>query len=704
MTPLERSGEGTGEDGDHYAYNLYHLQLEGERNRLPIVKHRDAILYSLERYATVVLVAPTGSGKSTQLPQYLDAAGWTAEGRRVAITQPRRLAASTVATRVANEMGVELGRGVGYSVRFEDVTSPVTRVQFITDGLLVRELYRDPLLSRYSVIIVDEAHERSLSTDLLLAVLKKVQRKRPDLRIIIASATADVETFVRFFSAPNSDAIVPGPRVDLRPQDSKPQSVTALHLGGRLFPVDVEYLVEPIPDYLAKAYTTVLAIHREVRLPSGTKPQELPGDILVFLTGRDEVETLVSQLYTYSESQRGASRLVALPLYAGLGPSELDPIFNFAAEPGCLRRVIVATNIAETSLTIPNVTYVVDCGFVKLKTYHPHNGWERLGITPTSQASANQRAGRAGRVRAGKVFRLYTEASYKAMPPHTVPEMQRSDLAPTLLLLKALGIHNLARFEFLSPPPSQLMLKALEFLYALQVIDLKGQLTIPLGTHLAELPIHPSLGKMLFESVKYRCTQEILTVAAMVSIKSVFFRPAADQLAAYDDAVKKFAVEEGDLLTYLNVFNAYQASPKTARWCQRRFLHLAELQRAEATRRQLKAYVHSRLGATMASCGRDTQSLRKCILSAYFHQVASFNPLDGSLQQLRGRETLYIHPDSVLFRRAPKLLAFTEVLHTTKPFARHLVTVEPEWLAEIVPDYYQVRAAGPSTSAIPMLG
>ncbi|KAJ9061191.1 hypothetical protein DSO57_1022869 [Entomophthora muscae] len=674
MKSMEQNNDNQAEDGDHYSYNFHHLRLEGERSRLPIAKHRDAILYSLERYNTLILVAPTGSGKTTQLPQYLDAAGWAAEGRRIAITQPRRLAASTVASRVANEMGVDLGREVGYSVRFDDVTSPVTRIQFLTDGLLVRELYRDPLLSRYSVIIVDEAHERSLATDLLLAVLKKVQQKRLDLRIIIASATADVETFRKFFSAPISSPAAHRPRFDQRPEDLTRQSVTALHLGGRLFPVDVEYLTTPTPDYLAKTLSTVLAIHRE----------ELPGDILVFLTGRDEVEKVVSQLYTFSESQRSASRLVALPLYAGLGTDDLDPIFNFAAEPGSPRRVIVATNIAETSLTIPNITYVVDCGFVKLKTYHPHNGWERLGVTPISQASANQRAGRAGRVRPGKVFRLYTEASFSAMAPHTVPEMQRSDLAPTLLLLKALGIHNLAKFEFLSPPPSQLMLKALEFLYALQVIDLKGQLTVPLGTHLAELPTHPSLGKMIFESVKFKCTQEILTVAAMISIKSVFFRPSSDQLSAYEDSIRKFGVEEGDLLTYINVFNAYQASPKTAKWCKRRFLNFQELQRAESTRRQLKAYFHSHIGSAAVSCGRDTQSLRKCILTAYFHQVASFNDFDGSLQQLRGKETLYIHPDSVLFRRSPKMLLYTEVLHTTKPFARHLVTIEPEWLTEIV--------------------
>lgn len=429
---------------------------------------------------------------------------------------PRRLAASSVASRVAQEMGCELGQEVGYSVRFDDATSSRTRIQFITDGLLIRELYRDPLLSQYSVIVVDEAHERTASTDLLLAVLKKIQLKRPELRIIISSATVDVVPFKQFFSVPIDPSLKRRKRFDMRPEDKSPHQVISLHLNGRQFPVDILYLEKACEDYVSKSINLVRDIHRN----------EPEGDILIFLTGREEVDHVTSMLYSWSESQKSDKTLEAYPLYAGLGPEELNPIFSEAEsfQPNETynkksRKVIVATNIAETSLTIPGISYVIDCGYVKLKIFNPTTGWDRLGVIPVSQASANQRAGRAGRTKPGKVFRLYTEATFNALSPHTPPEIQRSDLTSIILLLKALGIANLARFDFLSPPPSILMQKALEFLHSLKVVDIKGQLTIPLGIQLAELPAHPSLGKMLFESIRFKCTQEILTIGAMISIK-----------------------------------------------------------------------------------------------------------------------------------------------------------------------------------------
>ncbi|MGH0124482.1 UNVERIFIED_CONTAM: hypothetical protein FKN15_077167 [Acipenser sinensis] len=411
---------------------------------LMYLEHRNYILYLLENYQTVVIVGETGCGKSTQIPQYLLEAGWAAEGKVVGVTQPRRVAAVSVAGRVAEERGALLGHEVGYTIRFDDCSDAhATRIKIcsaaalcssfspsvLSDGAqckYTRECDDSyPLCCLHSVLMLDEAHERTLYTDIAIGLLKK--------------------QFRDFFNLNESG----NPSKD---------TCGILTVEGRTFPVDVFYTMSPVPDYVKATVETVMKIHES----------EGDGDVLAFLTGQEEVERVVSMLVEQSRalSRSGMKKhLRALPMYAGLPYSEQMKVFERV--PHTVRKVVVATNIAETSITINGVVFVIDCGFVKLRAYNPKTAIESLVVAPVSQASASQRAGRGGRNRAGKCYRLYTEEDFEKLPPSTVPEMQRTNLAPVILQLKALGIDNVLRFSFLSPPPAQSMVQALELLLAL---------------------------------------------------------------------------------------------------------------------------------------------------------------------------------------------------------------------------------------------
>ncbi|XP_078006354.1 putative ATP-dependent RNA helicase DHX35 isoform X2 [Phascolarctos cinereus] len=578
------------------------LSIEQQRQKLPVFKLRNHILYLIENYQTVVIVGETGCGKTTQIPQYLAEAGWTAEGRVVGVTQPRRVAAVSVAGRVAEERGAVLGHEVGYCIRFDDCTDPqATRIKFLTDGMLVREMMVDPLLTKYSALMLDEAHERTLYTDIAIGLLKKIQKKRGDLRLIVASATLDAEKFQNFFNQNETS-------------DPGKDTCVIITVEGRTFPVDVFYLQSPVPDYVKSTVETVMKIHQT----------EGDGDILAFLTGQEEVETVVSLLI---EQARALSRtgmkkhLRVLPMYAGLPSFEQMKVFERMSHN--VRKVIVATNIAETSITINGIVFVIDCGFMKLRAYNPKTAIECLVVVPVSQASANQRAGRAGRNRSGKCYRLYTEEDFEKLPQSTVPEMQRSNLAPVILQLKALGIDNVLRFHFMSPPPAQSMVQALELLYALGGLDKHCHLTEPLGMRIAEFPLNPMFAKMLLESGNFGCSQEILSIAAMMQIQNVFVIPPNQKTQAMREH-RKFAVEEGDHLTLLNVYEAFIKHSRNSQWCQEHFLNYKGLMRAAAVREQLKKLL-VKFKIPKKSSEGDPDPVLKCIVSGFFANAAKFH-------------------------------------------------------------------------------
>ena len=552
--------------------------------------------------------------------------------------QPRRVAATTVATRVAGEIGCRIGEEVGYSIRFEDLTSAKTRIKFLTDGLLLREALADPLLSRYSVIMVDEAHERSLSTDILLGILKKISKRRPDLRIIISSATLQAEEFLRFFSGEQPE----------HSGDAAEHPVSRIiSLEGRMYPVDTMYLEEPAEDYVERAVKTVFDIHAS----------EPDGDILVFLTGREEIDTALQLIADRAGSLHPrAQSILSLPLYAGLTSEQ--QLYVFEPAPENTRKVIVSTNIAEASVTIDGIVYVIDCGFVKLRAFNPRTGIESLTATPVSKASATQRAGRAGRTKPGKCYRLYTQPAYESLPEATVPEIQRSNLAPIILQLKALGIDNVLRFDFLTPPPAELVIRALELLYSLGSVDDYAKLTRPLGVRMAELSVEPMMAKVLLSAPTMTCLSEILSIAAMTSLQGAVWFHHDGEKKATESARRRFAVEEGDHLTLLNVYQAFVTQGrKESKWCRDNFLNYKSMSRAVSIRAQLKRYLE-RFGIdvdeTLAAKRRADdvsakgEQIRKCLTAGYFAHAARMQP-DGTFRTINGSVTLHAHPSSLMF-------------------------------------------------------
>jgi ATP-dependent RNA helicase DDX35 len=581
-------------------------------------------------------------------------------------------------------MGCKLGQEVGYSIRFEDVTTAATRIRFLTDGLLLREALVDPLLSRYSVIMVDEAHERSLSTDILLGVLKKIRKRRPELRIIVSSATLQAEDFLTFF---NGSDIVQG-------TDEEEKTGRIVSLEGRTYPVDILYAEAPVEDYVEKAIQTVFDIHTK----------EPGGDILVFLTGREEIDTVVEAISERSaQLHPRAQSMMPLPLYAGLSTEQ--QMYVFEPAPENMRKVIFSTNIAEASVTIDGVVYVIDSGFVKLRAFNPITGIETLTATAISKASATQRAGRAGRTKSGKCFRLYTEASYQSLEETGIPEIQRSNLAPVVLQLKALGIDNIVRFDFITPPPAELLTRAFELLYSLGAVDDYAKLTKPLGVRMAELAVEPMMAKTLLSAPSFGCLGEILTIAAMTSLGgAVWFHHDGDK-KSMETSRRKFAAEEGDHLTLLNAYQAFVTKGrKESKFCRDNHLNFKSMTRAVSIRAQLKRYLE-RFGINvdetllnnankqpLAIGGPDKgEQIRRCLTAGFFAHAAKMQP-DGTFRNVAGGTILHAHPSSSMFNRKADWVVFHEVMETgNKIFIRDITKIEKSWLLEYAPDFYKIQ-------------
>ncbi|KAI4689919.1 uncharacterized protein J4E84_004100 [Alternaria hordeiaustralica] len=653
---------------------------------LPIAQLKDQLLYTIETYPVTIVVGETGSGKTTQIPKFLLEAGWCNGGKQIAITQPRRIACTSVAARVAEELGTPLGQQVGYSIRFEDVTSAATQVKFVTDGLLLREMLVDPLLSRYSVIMVDEAHERSLSSDILLSLLKKVLRKREDLRVVVSSATLEAERFLDFFN-PDDGEKVHG--------KSKEEFGYIIGIEGRTYPVEIQYLQEPTNDYVEAAIDTVMKIHEH----------ESEGDILVFLTGREEIDDAIDKLGDrIADMSSSKQKLMPLPLYAGL-PTE-DQNLIFTKPPQDTRRVVFSTNISEASLTIDGIVFVVDSGYVKLRAYNASLGIENLAVVPVSKASATQRAGRAGRTRPGKCFRLYPESVYESLEEATFPELARSNLAPVILQLLNLGITNVVRFDYLSPPPSALVTRALDLLFSLGALDAHARLTKPLGTRMAELPLEPMLARALLKAAEpeFGCLSEMLTIAAMMTLQGNAFVSHDGGKKQLDAARRKFAVAEGDHLTLYNVYEAFvKAGMGNTSWCHSNSLNHKSLVKAVSVRKQLAAYL-DRFGVkenVLASSGvlrvggtPLAERVRRCLTTGFFAHAARMKA-DGTFTTVDGKTTLWPHPTSVFFTRKADWVIYTEIQSTRdKIYIRDLSTVEMGWLTEYAPEFYKIKNGG----------
>ena len=630
------------------------MTMEQTRKSLPIYEFRDELLEAIAEHQVLVVVAETGSGKTTQLPQYLHEAGYTKNGLKVGCTQPRRVAAMSVAARVAEEVGARLGQEVGYSIRFEDMTSDKTVLKYMTDGMLLREFLTDPELSTYSALIIDEAHERTLSTDILFGLIKDIARFRPELRILISSATLNAQKFAAFFdNAPIFD------------------------VPGRRFPVDMFYTQQPEANYIHAAVTTILQIHT-------TQP---PGDILLFLTGQDEIEAteenLKETMYTLGDK---VPELIIAPIYANL-PSEMQSKIFEPTPPGT-RKVVLATNIAETSITIDGVVYVIDPGFVKQNNYNPKTGMSSLVVEPISRASAQQRAGRAGRVGAGKAFRLYTKWAFKnELLEDTIPEIQRTNLGMVVLMLKSLGINDVLNFDFLDKPPAETIIRSFELLYALGALNHKGELT-RLGRRMAEFPVDPMLSKAIINSENFKCTHEILTIISMLQESgSLLYRPKDKRVHA-DQAHKTFIKPGGDHFTLLNIFNQWAEANYSQQWCYENFVQFKSLTRVRDIRDQLAALCE-RVEVVIESNPNDVVPVQKALTAGYFYNTARIDR-GGGYRTTKNNHTVYVHPSSGLVgvQPAPRFILYYELVLTSKEYMRQCMPIDGAWLSELAPHYF----------------
>ncbi|KAJ8346247.1 hypothetical protein SKAU_G00304400 [Synaphobranchus kaupii] len=590
------------------------LSILEQRESLPIYKLKEQLIQAVHDNQILIVIGETGSGKTTQITQYLAEAGYTMRGK-IGCTQPRRVAAMSVAKRVSEEYGCCLGQEVGYTIRFEDCTSPETVIKYMTDGMLLRECLIDPDLGQYAIIMLDEAHERTIHTDVLFGLLKKTVQKRPDMKLIVTSATLDAVKFSQYF-----------------------YEAPIFTIPGRTYPVEVLYTKEPETDYLDASLITVMQIHL-------TEP---PGDILVFLTGQEEIDTACEILYERMKSLGpDVPELIILPVYSAL-PSEMQTRIFDPAPPGS-RKVVIATNIAETSLTIDGIYYVVDPGFVKQKVYNSKTGIDQLVVTPISQAQAKQRAGRAGRTGPGKCYRLYTERAYRdEMLTTNVPEIQRTNLASTVLSLKAMGINDLLSFDFMDAPPMETLITAMEQLYTLGALDDEGLLT-RLGRRMAEFPLEPMLCKMLIMSVHLGCSEEMLTIVSMLSVQNVFYRPK-DKQALADQKKAKFHQPEGDHLTLLAVYNSWKNNKFSNPWCYENFIQARSLRRAQDIRKQMLGIMDRRPSAAVSSGTPPKRTRRR------------------GYRTLIDQQVVYIHPSSALFNRQPEWVVYHELVLTTKEY------------------------------------
>ncbi|EGW31279.1 uncharacterized protein SPAPADRAFT_140212 [Spathaspora passalidarum NRRL Y-27907] len=655
-------------------FSQQYVKILEVRRDLPVHAQRDQFLETFHSSQIMVFVGETGSGKTTQIPQFVlydEMPHLT--GMQVACTQPRRVAAMSVAARVADEMDVKLGEEVGYSIRFENRTSNKTILKYMTDGMLLREAMEDHNMSRYSCIILDEAHERTLATDILMGLLKQVSVRRPDLKIIIMSATLDAEKFQKYFN-----------------------NAPLLAVPGRTHPVEIYYTPEFQRDYVDAAIRTVLQIHAT---------EETEGDILLFLTGEEEIEDACRKISLEGDElirEQNCGPLKVYPLYGSLPPHQQQRIFepapvnpNPKGRPG--RKVIVSTNIAETSLTIDGIVYVVDPGFSKQKVYNPRVRVESLLVSPISKASAQQRAGRAGRTRPGKCFRLYTEEAFKKeLIEQSYPEILRSNLASTVLELKKLGIDDLVHFDFMDPPAPETMMRALEELNYLECLSDEGDLTA-LGRMASQFPLDPMLAVMLIGSPAFKCSEEILTIVAMLSVPNVFVRPASARKRA-DEAKMHFAHQDGDHLSLVNVYEAF-ISPHTAeigahQWCRDNFLSYRSLQSAKNVRSQLKRIMEKHDLEIISVYEQVPEveywdNIRKALTAGFFMQVAKKKSGTKGYLTVKDNQDVLIHPSTVLSKEGEWLI-YNEFVLTSKNYVRTVTTVKADWLVEIAPKYYNL--------------
>jgi ATP-dependent helicase HrpA len=612
---------------------------------LPILDRKDEILAALGDHQVVIVAGETGSGKSTQLPQYLLEAGLGADGRLIGHTQPRRLAARTVAERIAEELGTEVGGLVGYTVRFTDKVRPATRIKVMTDGILLNELQRDRKLSRYDCLIVDEAHERSLNIDFILGYLEQLLPQRPDMKVIVTSATIDTARFsAHFHHAP------------------------IVEVSGRTYPVEIRY--RPIDDDSDQTQAIVEAVD-ELRV-------EGPGDILVFLSGEREIRDTADAL-----NRLELRNTEVVPLFARLSSTDQHRVF----EPHTGRRIVLATNVAETSLTVPGIHYVIDPGNARISRYNRRTKVQRLPIEAISRASADQRAGRCGRIAPGTCIRLYEEDDFAARPEFTEPEILRTNLASVILQMTAIGLGDIAAFPFVDPPDNRSIKDGIALLEELGALVAESEGTTrsltSMGRRLAQLPVDPRLGRMVLEAERNDCVDEVMVIAAALSIQDPRERPAERQQEAAE-LHRRFADESSDFISILNLWRYLQDQQAALtrnqfrRLCKAEHLHHLRVREWQDIHGQLRQVVRGMRIHIGASDEIDRDRIHQSLLAGLLSHIGARDAERNEFTGARGAR-FAIAPGSVLFRKPPRWVMAAELVETNRLWGRVAARIQPEW-------------------------
>ena len=643
---------------------------------LPVSQRREDIAAAIRDHQVVIVAGETGSGKTTQLPKICLELGrgrrTQAGGGLIGHTQPRRIAARSVAERIASELKTELGDLVGYQVRFTDRTSRAGRVKLMTDGILLAELQRDRMLRRYDTIIIDEAHERSLNIDFLLGYLKRLLPRRPDLKLIITSATIDVDRFAAHFDAP------------------------VVEVSGRTYPVEIRY--RPLMDLDGQDEDGEVVVRDQTEAIVDAVKElsaEGPGDVLVFLPGEREIRDTADALADLDKLDH-RRRLEIVPLYSRLSAAEQHKVFS--SHGAAVRRVVLATNVAETSLTVPGIRYVVDTGVARISRYSVRTKVQRLPIEPISQASANQRSGRCGRVEAGIAIRLYSEEDFEGRPEFTDPEILRTNLASVILQMASLGLGDLARFPFVEPPDRRNVQAGVQLLEELGALAGTDDRLTKVGRRLARLPIDPRLARMILEAERLGCVREVVVIAAALSLQDPRERPGADhpqKQAQADQLHARFKAEGSDFLTWLNLWRYLKEQQKELsssafrRMCRREFLNylrVREWQDFESQLRQVCKEMEIKVG--QPADNPDADGIHQALLSGLLSHIGMLEEREkerrGPREYLGARGARFaVFPGSVLHRKNPQFLMAGELVETSRLWARQNAAIKPEWAEQL---------------------
>ncbi|TEA13639.1 putative ATP-dependent RNA helicase prh1 [Colletotrichum sidae] len=675
------------------------------RQKLPIWDHREDLQSRLRQKDVLLLVGETGSGKSTQVPQFLVNEPWcrrqvvkteedgreVSVGGMIAVTQPRRVAATTLAHRVSREAGTPLGESrdgmVGYSVRFDHQVPKGTKIKFLTEGMLLQELLRDPDLRQYSAVVVDEIHERSVDVDLVSGFLKQIltsERKGRGgipLKVVVMSATADVERIQGFFAPEVSKEASKGEEVN-----SPPSSVEVLRIQGRQFPVKTIHTPKPVPDIQQSMLQTIFKIHME---------EPLPGDILAFLTGQEEIESTQALIEEYAATlASNVPKIKVLPLYGQLSMEGQHAAFQ-PIKGGFTRKIVLATNIAETSVTVPGVRYVVDGGKAKVKQFRSRLGMESLLAKPISKSSAIQRTGRAGREGPGKCFRLYTQGTFDTLQEADLPEILRIDVLGAVLTMKARGIDDVLGFPLMDTPDVDAIERALLSLHGLGALSDDGTIT-EAGRKMAGFPISAPFGAVLLAAAKpeFDCVLEAIDVIACITSGDDIFHQlqSEEQREEIEELRKELYRREGDILTYLTTMQIYAAeNADRVQWCKKRKVNMRNMKTALNVRKQLRSLcVKEGLLAEAPPADpqpssplppEEAESLLKCFLRGFVSKTAVLAP-DASYVTSQGKHVVAIHPASVLHGQKKEAIMFLEHVFTQKSYAKKVSVIQANWIIE----------------------